>query len=700
MPGDWEAAVDIGGTFTDLLLVNRRTGKFAIEKLLTTHEDPAKAVRDGLGAVLHESAISPDELGTVVHATTLVTNAVIERKGARIALLVTEGFRDVLTIGREHRYDMYDLLLQKPEPLVAPWDTFAVPERVLVDGSVYRPLNEQAIEGLAANLRERGISAVAVCLLHAYRNPDHEKRVREILLDCWSAFQVTLSHEVVGELREYERTSTTVANAYVLGVVDRYLSRLERDLAEIGHGGQLLVMLSGGGIATTSTARAFPVRLIESGPAAGALAAAEAGQRMGQPDLLSFDMGGTTAKACIISAGRPNMTNDLEVSRLRRFRKGSGIPLEISGVDLIEIGAGGGSYARIDTFGLLQVGPNSAGSEPGPICYGLGGHIPTVTDANLVLGYLNPDFFLGGRIRLDADAARAGVEEQLAHKLGVDVARASWMVHEVVNENMANAARVHAVERGADLQRLPLFAFGGAGPGHAYRMAMNLGVGLVIAPFGAGIGSTIGLLAAPLAFDFVRTAVMPVAELDWALIGGLLSTMRGDGALLLAQAGVPADQVEVDVAVDMRLAGQAHEITVSLPDPVPDASSEKRIQDAFEQTYSGLFGRQPPDVAAEVVSWRVHVSGPRPDFPISIRPSASDAGATGADAALKGMRDAYLPEANAFQATPVYDRYRLLTGMTFTGPAIVEERESTFVVGPGGRASIDEHQNLLVELPE
>ncbi len=700
MPGDWEAAVDIGGTFTDLLLVNRRTGTFAIEKLLTTHEDPAKAVHDGLMAVLHESAISPDQVGAVVHATTLVTNAIIERKGARIALLVTEGFRDVLTIGREHRYDMYDLLLQKPEPLVAPWDTFAVPERVLVEGSVYRPLDEQAIEGLAADLRERGISAVAVCLLHAYRHPDHEQRVRQILLDCWSAFQATLSHEVVGELREYERASTTVANAYVLALVDRYLSRLESDLAEIGHGGQLLVMLSSGAIATTSTARAFPVRLIESGPAAGALAAAEAGQRMGQPDLLSFDMGGTTAKACIISNGRPNITNDLEVGRLRRFRKGSGIPLEISSVELIEIGAGGGSHARIDTFGLLQVGPDSAGSEPGPICYGLGGRIPTVTDANLVLGYLNPDFFLGGRMRLDADAARAGIEEHLANKLDVDIARASWMVHEVVNENMANAARVHAVERGADLQRLPLFAFGGAGPGHAYRVAMNLGVGLVIAPFGAGIGSTIGLLAAPLAFDFVRTAVMPMADLDWALIGGLLSAMRGDGVLLLAQAGVPADRVEVDVAVDMRLVGQAHEVTVSLPGPLPDAGSEKRIQDALEQTYSGLFGRQPPDVAAEVVSWRVRVSGPRPEFPISTRGTARDASATSADAALKGRRHAYFPEGNAFQATPVYDRYRLLPGMTFVGAAIVEERESTFVVGPGGRASIDGHQNLLVELPE
>ena len=417
---------------------------------------------------------------------------------------------------------------------------------------------------------------------------------------------------------------------------------------------------------------------------------------MGQPDLLSFDMGGTTAKACIIAGGRPTVANSFEVGRLQRFRRGSGIPLEISSVELIEVGAGGGSHARIDTFGLLQVGPDSAGSDPGPMCYGLGGCIPTVTDADLVLGYLSPDFFLGGRIKLDADAAFRGIETHLARELGLDTARAAWTVHEVVNENMANAARVHAVEAGADLRRLPLFAFGGAGPVHAYRVAMNLGMPLVIAPLGAGVGSTIGLLAAPLAFDFVRTAVMPLAHLDWPVIDELLSDMESDGTSLLQEAGVKIGDIGVQVAADMRLTGQAHEITVDLGRSRPEQHGQDRVREAFDDTYRALFGRQPPDVAAEVVSWRVRVSGPRPKFPIQTSLTAGRRLA--ASTALKGSRDAYFPEADGFLDTAVYDRYLLLPRMTFKGPAIVEERESTLIVGPGGRASVDEYQNLLVEL--
>ena len=696
MTSDWQAAVDIGGTFTDILIVDRTSGAFAIEKALTTHGEPAEAVRVGLADVLDRTSLVAGALGNVVHATTLVTNAVIERKGARVALLATEGFRDLLLVGREHRYDMYDVLLQKPEPLVAPWDMFAVPERVLVDGSVYRELDEAAVETLATELRSGGIEAVAVCLLHSYQYPRHELRVREILLGSWAGFQVALSHEVVGELREYERASTTVANAYVLALVDRYLSRIESDLRDVGHRGQLLVMLSSGAIATTHTARTIPVRLIESGPAAGALAAAEAGQRMGQPNLLSFDMGGTTAKACIIARGRPQVSSSLEVGRLSRFRKGSGVPLKMSSVELIEIGAGGGSHARIDNFGLLQVGPDSAGSEPGPMCYGRGGDTPSVTDADLVLGYLDPDFFLGGRMRLDRDAAVRGIEAQLATQLGLDVARASWTVHEVVNENMANAARVHAVETGADLQHLPLFAFGGAGPVHAFRVAMNLGMPLVIAPLGAGVGSTIGLLSAPLAFDYVRSAVMPLDQLDWPHIDALLSAMVADGMELLGQAAVPRGDVEVRYGADMRLIGQAHEIAVDLG-ARPSPGSEARMRTAFDATYRSLFGRQQPSVGAEVVSWRVRLSGPRPEFPM--KSSAGVATSDRIESAGKAPRQAYFPETGGYVLTPVYDRYLLMPGMTFEGPAILEENESTFIVGPGGRASIDRYQNLLVEIP-
>ena len=512
MQGDWHVAVDIGGTFTDLLVVDRQSGAFRIEKLLTTHSDPALAVLTGLGRILAETGIDPAALGPVVHATTLVTNAVIERKGAHTALLVTEGFRDILSIGREHRYDMYDVRLQKPEPLVLRQDTFGIPERVLVDGTVHRHLDEGAVKSVAAELQAARTESVAICFLHSYRYPRHELRVRELLTELLPDVNITLSHEVVGELREYERASTTVVNAYVLGLVDTYLSRLESGLSDLSHDAGLLVMLSSGALATTETARSFPVRLIESGPAAGALAAAEAGAQIGHANLLSFDMGGTTAKACIITDGRPTVTGEFEVARLRRFRKGSGLPLEVSGVELIEIGAGGGSLARIDSFGLLQVGPDSAGSDPGPVSYGLGGTVPTVTDADLLLGYLNPDYFLGGSMTLNTEAARVAIDAQLAGPLGVSAVEAAWFVHEVVNENMANAARVHAVERGADLERLPLFAFGGAGPLHACRVAMNLGIELVIAPLGAGVGSTIGLLAAPLAFDFVRTVVAPLEK--------------------------------------------------------------------------------------------------------------------------------------------------------------------------------------------
>jgi N-methylhydantoinase A len=693
----WQAAIDIGGTFTDLLLVDRSTGSFVIEKVLTTPGDPSRGVRDGLDAALGRSGAAGSELSAVVHATTLVTNAVIERKGSPTALLITEGFRDTLLIGREHRYDMYDVRLEKPAPLVRRRDTYAVPERVLADGTVLRQLDEDAVARVAVTLRERETTAVAVCLLHAYRFPEHELRVREILRDCAPDIRVALSHEVAGELREYERASTTVANAYVLDLVDRYLGRLEEDLRNVGFMGRLFVMLSGGGIASPETARRFPVRLIESGPAAGALAAAESGSRSGRLELLSFDMGGTTAKACIIEGGRPSVAGELEVARLRRFSSGSGIPLQVSSVELIEIGAGGGSLARIDRFGLVQVGPESAGSDPGPVCYGRGGSTATVTDADLLLGYLDPDYFLGGRMRLHVASARSAVEEQVALPLGLDAARAAWVVHEMVNENMANAARVHAVERGVDLRGLPLFAFGGAGPVHADRVARSLGSGLMIAPLGAGIGSTIGLLAAPLAFDLVRSAVALLADVDWTLAQQLVRDLEREGRNLLRGGGVADDEITVEHAADMRLVGQAHEITVPLPAGDPRAGDEERLRDAFGHAYTRLFGRQPPDVQIELVSWRVRTSGPRPQFPFQ---SGSRGGPAGdPSTALKGHRPAFFRETDGYTSTAVYDRYRLAPGMTLSGPAIVEERESTLVIGPGARGTVDEQDNVLVELP-
>jgi N-methylhydantoinase A len=691
--GNWRAGVDIGGTFTDLLLVDEQSGRFRVGKVLTTASEPAAGVRGALIGELESGDLSADALGTLVHGTTLVTNAVIERKGATTALLITEGFRDTLFIGREHRYDMYDARLEKPEPLVPRRLTFGVPERVLADGTVYRRLDESAVAELARALRGAGVRAVGVCLLHAYRHPEHELRVREILQHCDPELRVALSHEVVGDLREYERASTTVANAYVLDVVDRYLGRLQADLSEIGHRGEFLVMLSSGATGTPETARRFPVRLMESGPAAGALAAAHLGALMGRDNLLSFDMGGTTAKACLIERGRPSIGNEFEVARLQRFKKGSGLPIKISSVDLIEIGAGGGSIARVDRFGLLKVGPDSSGSEPGPVCYGRGGTDPTVTDADLILGYLDPRYFLGGRMPLDAFAAERAINDRLAVPLGLDVARAAWTVHQVVNENMANATRVHAVERGRDARAFPLFAFGGAGPVHAYRVAEKLGVRELIAPFAAGVASSIGLLAAPLAFDFVRTAAARVRALDWTFVGRLLQDMENEGRDLLREAGVADTDIKVERAADMRLIGQAHEITVELPGAAPVAGEEARLEQAFEATYTGLFGRTPPNVPMEVVSWRVRLAGPRPSLNLSVSTAAGDAAQ-----ALKDERRAYFPELDGYHSTPVYDRYKLGPHARLHGPAIVEERESTVVIGPRGSARVDDILNLIVEL--
>jgi N-methylhydantoinase A len=705
--GSWRAGIDIGGTFTDLLLLDDAAGRVVVGKVLTTPANPAAAVHTALKRALAAEQLAAAALGTVVHGTTLVTNAIIERKGARTALLTTEGFRDVLLIGREHRYDMYDVRLEKPEPLVPRRLTFGVPERVLADGAVHRPLDEAAVVRLAERLRAAEVEAVGVCLLHAYRRPDHERRVREILAELLPEVKVALSHEVIGELREYERASTTVANAYVLEIMDRYLGRLEADLAELGHRGQFLIMLSSGAVATAETARRFPVRLIESGPAAGALAAAHFGRLMDRPELLSFDMGGTTAKACLIEAGRPTISSDFEVGRLQRFKKGSGLPIKASSVELVEIGAGGGSIARIDRFGLLKVGPDSAGAEPGPVCYSRGGREPTVTDADLVLGYLDPAYFLGGQMRLDLEAARQAIRSRLAEPLGLDVARAAWTVHQVVNESMANAARVHAVERGRDARNFPLFAFGGAGPVHAYRVAEKLGLRELIAPFGAGVGSTIGMLAAPLAFDFVRTAAARLDGLDWLQVGLLLAEMEGDGLEVLGRAGLQPEQVAIERAADMRLIGQAHEITVDLPGPAPEAGDEVRLAAAFEATYSRLYGRTPPNVPIQVVSWRVRLSGPRPAVRLGA-PGPGPAGASdeaaGAEpdpraSSQKSRRPAYFPEHGGYQDTPVYDRYRLGPGATLAGPAIVEERESTVVIGPRARASVDRYLNLIVELP-
>src|SRR5262245_25885804 len=518
----YRVGVDIGGTFTDLIVVNTETGAFAVGKSLTTPADPSQAVETVLVETLQQAGVDPAEVQHLVHGTTLVTNAVIERKGARTALLTTQGFRDSIEIGREQRYDLYDLMLEHPRPLVPRYLRFDVPQRTLADGSTLQELDEAYVERLARELAESGIEAVAIVFLHSFTNPEAERLARAAVQRAAPNLRVSISSEVVPEIREFERASTTIANVYVQARVERYLRELEARLQRLDCTGRLFLMLSSGGIATVDTAVRYPVRLLESGPAGGALAATAYGQATGHLNLLSFDMGGTTAKICMIDQGRPLIAHEFEVDRIYRFKKGSGLPITIPVIEMIEIGTGGGSIARVDALGLLKVGPASAGSVPGPVCYARGGAEPTVTDADLILGYLDPAYFLGGRMSLDVEGARRAIKELVADKLGVSVEEAAWGIHQIANENMANAARVHALERGKDPHRFPLFAFGGAGPAHAYRIALSLGSPALLAPLGAGVISAVGFLSAPLAFDFVRSWRGQLDSLDWRKANALL----------------------------------------------------------------------------------------------------------------------------------------------------------------------------------
>ena len=686
----YRVGIDIGGTFTDMLWVGE-DGVAVIGKTLTTPGDPSLAVENALRTVLQASS-AKSERGTLIHGTTLVTNALIERKGAPTALLTTVGFRDAVEIGREHRYELYDLNLDLPKPLVPRHLRFDVPERIAADGTLIQALDEKFLRRLVSELSAKGIKAIAVSYLNSFRNPVHERRTAEIIGEVAPHIRVSLSSEVVAEIREFQRTSTTVANVYVQERVANYLAQLQARLDQIGFVGNFFIMLSSGGIATRDTASRFPVRLLESGPAAGALAAAQAGLLSGHQDLLSFDMGGTTAKLCVIEDGQPAKTHEFEVDRVYRFRKGSGLPVRIPVIDMIEIGAGGGSIARIDSLGLLKVGPDSSGADPGPVCYGLGGTEPTVTDADLVLGYLDADYFLGGKMQLDVEGARTALA-RLGTKLGMSVEQAAWGIHQIVNENMANAARAHLGERGKDPRRMPMYAFGGAGPVHGYRVAEILRLPAMISPFGAGVGSTFGLLSAPLAFDFVRSAYSRLDQLDWGFANRLLDEMAEEGGDVLERSGLSAEQISYKRSADMRYVGQGHEVAVMLPDGVLSAEHLSRISKLFNDAYRALYGREGPDVPLEVINWRVVASGPRPELNLKLPTNRRREGN-----ARRGFRRAYFPEPGEYIETAVYDRYALDVGMEFIGPGIVEERESTLIVGARGKARVDERLNIVVEL--
>jgi N-methylhydantoinase A len=680
-------AVDIGGTFTDLVLVKGRR-VVASAKVLTTPEDPSIAIEAGLGRLLQR--VRPEDVREVVHATTLVSNALIERKGATTALVTTRGFRDVMTIRRELRYDLYDLFLELPEPLVPRRWRFELGERILADGSIDTPLDAEEVRRIARRIGRADVEAVAVSLLHSYRNPVHERQVAAILGEELPGMPVSLSSDVSPELGEFARTSTVIANAYVLPLVANYLEMLQKRLDGLGLKSPLLIMLStgGGGLAGAETAKRFPVRLLESGPAAGALSAGFWGTRSGVRDILAFDMGGTTAKACLIENGVPTVARELEAARVYRFTKGSGVPLRVPVVDLIEIGAGGGSIAGIGPFGLPKVGPESTGADPGPACYGQGGTEPTVTDADLILGYLNPSSFLGGEMVLDVEAGKRAVE-RLGKGLGLTVEQTAAAIHRVVNENMASAARMHAIERGRDLRRFALVATGGAGPVHAWGVAAALGIERLVFPPSAGVASAFGMLTAAPGFELARSLPSPLKGVRWTEVRRAIGSLVREGTKQLAATGIPRAEVRVALGADVRYTGQGETVAVELgeelgPEPV------RQVEDAFDRAYARLYGRRPPGVESEVMTWRVRVTGPLPRIDVRLRRS-------GTGRARGGTRPVWFAEADGFVQAELYDRYRLMAGDRIRGPAVVEERESTMVIGPGGKGRVDAFGNLEVE---
>jgi N-methylhydantoinase A len=695
----YRIGVDIGGTFTDFVMLDTQTGRLHNDKVLTTPDDPSRAVLTGVQRLLQTHRVAPADVAHVIHGTTLVANALIERKGVKTALVTTRGFRDVIEIGLEWRYDTYDLKIELPAPLAPREWRFEVIERIGPDGAVIEALDEASVIAVARALREQGVEAVGICLLHAYQNPVHEDRVRDLLRREAPGLVVCTSSDVVPEIGEYERMSTTLANAYVLPIFERYLAAITRELQALGIRKDLYLMLSDGGTVHESTAIRHPIRLVQSGPAGGVQATTLIGGAAGARDVFCFDMGGTTAKACLIDDGEPLHSTEFEVARIYRFKRGSGLPLRIPVIDMIEIGAGGGSIARVDRLGLLQVGPDSSGADPGPACYGRGGSDATVTDADLVLGYLGAESFLGGDMRLDIEAARAAIARHIGKPLGLSVEEASWGIHELVNENMARAAAIHALEKARRITDYAMVPIGGAGPVHAAHIAEKLGLARVICPLGAGVASAFGFLAAPTSFSFVRGRVEALAILDFSALGALLAGFEADGRALLATAGTPRERVEVRIEAAMRYQGQGYEVDVLLEGAAIDRGDRGAMTAAFERTYRQLFGRVEAGMPIEIVSWRLGVRGPRPEISLAAARGGAPTSSAVTPDAVKGYRMAWFPREQGFVRTAVYDRYAFAPGSRAVGPALFEERESTLVVPQGAQVICDDCSNLLIDLP-
>ncbi len=683
---------DIGGTFTDFVVIDVESGAIHTFKTLTTPHEPVAAVLEGWEFLLADLGITGDAIESAVHGTTLITNALIERDGAVTGLVTTRGFRDVLEMRKEMRYDIYDLLITLPEPLVPRPLRLEVGERVNGKGEVLSALDSRELEEIRQTFQEAGVTSIAVCFLHSYSNPSHERLAGAWFKEHLPAVGISLSSEVAPEIREYERTSTTVCNAYVQPLAEGYLSSLGVRLRDAGLKRNLYLMLSSGGITTLDTASRFPIRLVESGPAAGVLAAVHYGGLIGESDLVSFDMGGTTAKMCLIKNGQPAMASTFEIARVHRFKRGSGHPVQVRSIELVEIGAGGGSIARIDDLGLLKVGPASSGAEPGPACYDLGGEEPTVTDADLLLGFLNPDNFLGGRMRLSKEAAEVAVRSQIAEPMGIGLMEAAYGIHQVVNENMIAATRVHVAERGADARRIYLMAFGGAGPVHADAISRALRMRGYIIPASAGVTSALGFLTAPMSFELARSVFGSFSQDRLGEFDAAYAELEDEGRRLLAGAGLPDHEMTFVRQADLRHAGQGHEIVLELPFAKLElADVEREIAPLFYDAYESVYGHAHRHLSLEIVTCRVTAVGPKPT--IAIRREESTR--ADASAARTGSREAYFAELGGLVDTPTFDRALLHSGATFDGPAIVEEPDSTAVIGPGAHVVVDHLLNLL-----
>ncbi len=686
---DWRLAVDIGGTFTDVVMIDATSGTVVVDKTLTTPSAPLEGVRAGLRQLLAKAGVQPAEItAPIVHATTLITNALIEGKIGRAGVVTTAGFGDTLTIRSEHRYDMYDLQIEFPEPPVPRERVVELHERTDPQGTVVESPDAAGLAAITEALRAQRVESVGVCLINAYANPANERIVAEHLRRELGV-PVCISAEVSPQIREYPRMITTACNAATMPVIGPYLDELQKWLASEGFGSSVLMMLSNGGVVAADDAARFPIRLVESGPAAGALAGSWFARRMGEERLLCFDMGGTTAKSCLISHAEPELTNTFEVARIYRFKKGSGFPVSVPSVDLVEIGAGGGSQARVDDLGLLKVGPESAGADPGPACYGRGGTKPAVTDADLELGMLDPSFFLGGDMALDLDAARLALGS-VADRLSLSASDTAAGIHELVNQNMAASSRIHAVEQGADLRGITVLAFGGAGPVHACGVAELLESPRVVFPVNASVLSAFGTLVSPVRIDLARSMVRPLAAVTAAERDALLDELRAEGRRVLAAAGVGAERVRFRYGLDTRYLGQGNEITLWVGEGDEWPATDAEVHALFDADYERIYGLTIPDVGIEAVTWRLSA------FALADQVEPVSAAGTGVATPHRTRSVRFHRSAPAVE-TPVYRRPELGAGQVVAGPAIIEERETTAVIRPGWTVTVAADGSLIAD---